>query len=65
MVLILQDILGFKMEYVTRVDGFWGAIIGDNGTHPIWSGMVGMVDRGDIDVIISPITWTVDRAKVC
>ena len=64
MVLILQDILGFKIEYRPSIDGFWGALVGNNGTHPIWSGMVGMVERGEVDVIASPITLTMDRAKV-
>ncbi|XP_069941762.1 probable glutamate receptor [Cherax quadricarinatus] len=52
--------LNFKYKYVTPADGMFGSKQ-ENGS---WSGMVGMVSRGEADIAIGPFGITENRTEV-
>lgn len=56
---IISHVLGCQYEVVYPEDGEFGSF--SNGS---WSGMVGMVYRGDADLAISEIAITEERQKV-
>ena len=57
---ILQRSLGFEFEFVPNRDGFWGS----KNTNGSWNGMVGMVFRGEADLIGCPLSITLERSEV-
>ena len=57
---MLEDTLHFEANLVPSVDGFWGSE--DAGGE--WNGMVGMVSRGEADMVGSAMSSTSARAEV-
>ena len=57
----LQHVLNFSYTLQPSVDGEWGAISSD-GVN--WSGMVGMLQRKDIDIAATDFTVTQERSAV-
>ena len=55
----LQQVLNFTSHIITSVDGKWGAKESDGN----WNGMIGMVLRGEADVIVADLTLSMDRAS--
>lgn len=41
------------------VDGAWGSL-----NDGVWNGMIGMIDRGEVDVAVSDFTVTTERFQV-
>ncbi len=56
----LQKILGFQYSVVRSVDEKWGALKDDGKT---FNGMVGMIQRDEIDVAISSFWSNRERFK--
>lgn len=57
---LLAKKFGFSYEFVSPTDTDYGRLF-PNGS---WSGMVGMVHRGDADIIIDDLSVTESRSKV-
>ncbi|XP_045589659.2 glutamate receptor-like [Procambarus clarkii] len=61
LVQVLSDTIGFDFELVRPPDGLWGNKL-PNGS---WSGMMGMVDRKEVEFAVGPFTITPERETVC
>ncbi|GBL85975.1 hypothetical protein AVEN_89041-1 [Araneus ventricosus] len=57
---ILAEKLDFQFEIVSPLDGKWGNLM-DDGT---WSGIIGMVARGEADMGLTYLAIMEDRSKV-
>ncbi len=57
----LQTITGFTYSVVESIDGQWGTLNEDGET---FNGVVGMAERGEIDVGIASFYATFDRKRV-
>lgn len=57
---LLAKKFGFSYDFVSPDDNDYGTLF-PNGS---WSGMVGMVHRGDADIIIDDLSLTESRSKV-
>ena len=59
----LQKILGFSYVVLPSVDGTWGNLLPEsNGSLSTHSGMVGMLERSEVDMSICPIAILNTRA---
>ncbi|BHF84786.1 hypothetical protein SprV_0902793800 [Sparganum proliferum] len=56
---LLQEQLQFGFELVTPVDGEYGRKL-PNGS---WTGLIGLVVRGEVEFAVGPITISAERAK--
>ncbi len=56
----LQRVFNFTYTVVPSIDGEWGSLLEDGS----FNGMVGMVERSEVDVGISSFFLTTDRARV-
>ncbi|GIX84486.1 lig_chan-Glu_bd domain-containing protein [Caerostris darwini] len=57
---ILASKLNFQYEIISPEDGKWGSLM-ENGT---WSGIIGMVARGEVDMGLTYLAIMEDRSKV-
>lgn len=57
---ILESRFGFSYEIVSPSDSEFGTLLPDGN----WTGMVGMIHRGDADIIIGDLSVTESRSKV-
>ncbi|XP_059093173.1 glutamate receptor ionotropic, delta-2-like [Tigriopus californicus] len=55
-----QTYLGVHFEYIPSVDGHWGSLL-ENGSY---NGMVGMVERREVDMALPEISYTYDRSSI-
>ena len=55
---ILANTLNFEYDYVPSKDGYWGSQEADGS----WNGMVGMVNRGQADLIGTALSYTKERS---
>ena len=53
----MQSIMGFNLSYVAPSDGQWGSQLG-NGS---WVGLVGMLERKEVDIVSAPLTAILER----
>ncbi|XP_071548114.1 glutamate receptor-like [Panulirus ornatus] len=58
---ILAELMDFDYELVRPSDGHWGTLL-PNGS---WSGMIGMVQREEVEFGLGPFTMTPERQAVC
>jgi ABC-type amino acid transport substrate-binding protein len=56
----LQKVLRFDVEYVLPPDNKWGALLPDGN----YSGVIGQLARGEIDVSTVPLSVTMERSLV-
>lgn len=54
----LSKALGFKYELYTPADGEWGTRKSDGS----WTGILGMLDRGEVDMSVAGISITEERS---
>ncbi len=52
--------LNFTIDYVDSVDGHWGTLE-ESG---VWNGLVGMLARGEADIVAAALSITLDRSMV-
>lgn len=57
----VSDILGFDFTFVQPEDGKWGSI--DQSGE--WNGMMGMIQRKEVDFAIGPFGMNPERARAC
>lgn len=57
----LSDRLNFTFDYKLSIDGATGSLNSDKKT---WSGLIGMLIRGEIDVGVSELTLTKGRSQI-
>ncbi|XP_076035263.1 uncharacterized protein LOC143021546 [Oratosquilla oratoria] len=57
---IIADKMNFDFEILQPPDGLWG-VETDNGS---WNGMLGMIDRGEVNFSLGPFAISYPRTKV-
>nr|XP_053652045.1 glutamate receptor ionotropic, kainate 4-like [Cherax quadricarinatus] len=57
---ILASVMNFTYTYVRPSDGSWGVKLADGS----WTGMVGMVGRGEADIGLGPFGMSATRAEM-
>ncbi len=58
---VIQQELNFTVRYFNRLDEAWGSFDSDSNE---WSGMVGSLVKGEIDMINTGLTQTMERSTV-
>ena len=57
----LSSVMNFTYDMVRPPDGKWG-VKSETGN---WNGMIGMLDRGEVDIALGPFSVTETREEVC
>lgn len=57
-----QARLNFTVRHVGAEDGEWGRLVAGNGSRR-FTGMVGLVHRGEADLCTAGLTMTADRME--
>ncbi len=56
--LAMQDVMGFDIEWTVPADGNWGTLMPDGSMN----GMVGQLERGEVDLSSTGLTVTQSRS---